>query len=201
MEQRAGRRGTDEVEQPPLRLLEEEVGVARVGEQPRLQEGRVRGASRGHFRLLPLMEVPLLLVGDRLADEAGEEQAHEHHRGETEPALMVVGGQCRKCDEEQKHVLEDRHEEHVEDLELPRLHPGAHVRPPVVLHAGVAALAGEVEGEPCTPQRDHDRHDVQACIVQPRVAGEHPQVHGRDDRPDAINLRVVLGDHRQQPRE
>ncbi len=69
----------EQEERPPLGLLEEEVGVATETPQPGLQEAGLGLSSGIHFTSFEQVEVPLLLVGDRLAGEQGEKQHGDGH--------------------------------------------------------------------------------------------------------------------------
>ena len=196
LEHRPGGDGAEREHDPPLGLLEEEVRVAAVAEQSGPDEPRV---GRG-LRLLPLLEVPLLLVGDCLTGQAAEEHRRGEEVGRAEAALVLVRGQRRQRDQQQQHVLVPGDEEQVEQLELPPRHPAAQDRPPVVLAAPrVPALAGEVERQPGSPQRDQPEHEVEPGVGEAGRAGEDRQVRDRHDRPDPVGPRVLVGQQRHEP--
>src|SRR6202041_2730419 len=67
----------EEEDHPPLGEFEEVVRVSRELEESPLQETRARLSAGLDLGLFPLMEVPLLLVGDALAHGEYEEQERQ----------------------------------------------------------------------------------------------------------------------------
>ena len=109
-----------------------------------------------------------------------------------------VGGER---DDHEDDVLVENDEEEVEQLELPRLHSRSQDGPSVILGAGVAAFAREIEGQSRTPDGYDRGHDVQSNVVKTRPAGEDPEVHRGHHRPKSVDPGRVTRKERGNPRE
>ncbi len=104
-------------------------------------------------------------------------------------------------EDEQCHLIADD-EQQVEDLELPGPHACAKNRPAVVLHARVAALAREVEGQAGSPGSHEHRHqhDARRSVALCEGTGdEDPHVGHGHDRPGTVDPRGVAGGQGQDP--
>lgn len=161
VDEHAGGDDAEEVEGPPERELAEEVGVAAVLEEPAAVETGLEVTREWllgrNERVLRLVEIPLLLIGDGLE----REEAQEEHGRETIYAVqrqrggpaVHVGCVAGQRDEEEQEVLVAGDEDGVEELVERRVQVLAHDCPAVVLLAEpVAALAPEVEREPQPPE-------------------------------------------------
>ncbi len=152
-------------------------------------------------RGLPPLERPLLLVRDGFPGEQQEEEHCQRRVDGAERRLVLPRGESAQGDEHEERVLVEHDEEEVEERELPGLHPCPQDRPAVVLGAGVAAFAREVEGESGAPEGDQHCQDVQSDVAEASEPGKHPHVYDRDNRPESINPGVLVGDERGDPRE
>ena len=107
---------------------------------------------------------------------------------------MLVRGEGRQRDQYENHVLVEHDEEEVEELELPGVHLGTKNGPSVVLEAGVAAFAREIEGESRSPHQHDDAHQIQSGVREIRESREHPRVDHRHHGPQSIHPREICGD-------
>ena len=182
------------VERPPLRLLEEEV---RVPAHPKSPVVTNPGSRRPPAASLALWKSHCCWSATNSPTRNAGEEDREGGIPPVQGRGILPGDEGGQGDQHEQRVLVQHDEEEVEDLELPRLHPTAQDRPAVVLHAGVAALAGEVEGQPRGPgghQQCHQDESGGVAAVHDAGDGEDPDVDRRDDRPDAVDPRRVLRD-------
>ena len=141
----------------------------------------------------------LLLVGHRLAREQGQEHHGDHRVGDADGGAVQPGGVRGQGDEHEHRVLEQGDEEQIQQRERPARHPAPQDRPAVVLGAGVAALAAEIEGQTHAPQGDQHGHEGQAGIREARGCREDPDVHDRQHRPEPVDPGVVARQHGERP--
>lgn len=200
----ASRVDAKQVHDPPHGDLSAEVGMARVGEQTVSQKSETIISLERLFgsdeTVLFGLEVPLLLISDRLDAEEGDEGKEENgvDGSERRDSSLTIRRISRRSNEEEERELEEADEGDVEqNPQRTRRNRRNQNAPAVILVIRiVTTLAPEVVAQTQAPGQAQCEHDCKTGIDEGRAVPVVTNDERRQKRPKTIDLRVIVHDSR-----